>query len=101
MRVTINNINKAIKEKTGVDAQIVKGEGYFYFVSVTDEKVDTILNGAYSSSVYVFHLTSYSVERWVEEFETIWNEAEEQYSDYMDHPVSIGKPIKLAFGGVS
>ena len=51
MRVTINNINKAIKEKTGVDAQIVKGEGYFYFASDTDEKVDTILNGAYTASV--------------------------------------------------
>ena len=101
MRLTLNNISKAIKEKTGVDAQIVRGEGYFYFVSDTDEKVDTILNGAYTASVYVNTLGVFSIERWVEEFESIWNEAEADYNDYQDHPVFIGKPVKLAFGGVS
>lgn len=59
-RVTINNINKAIAA-AGSDFEIVNGNGYFYFVSPTSMLHD--------QSVYVNHLTVYSVEEWLKELQ--------------------------------
>lgn len=61
MRVTINNINKAI-EKYGYE--IVRGYGYFYFWPLSDD-----IPLLYDSSVYTCHLTIMNVDEWVEQLE--------------------------------
>ena len=60
MRITINNINKAL-EAAGIKGELVKGEGYFYFFGES-------FDGCVEQGVYgVFRLTDLSVERWVQE----------------------------------
>ena len=56
MRVTINNINKAIED---LGYELVKGEGYFYFWSI---EIDT--PELYESGVYTMQLTALSVDDW-------------------------------------
>lgn len=57
MRVTINNVNAALRS-AGIDAELVRGDGYFWFDGPDVER-------AYTSSVMTAHLTSMSVEEWV------------------------------------
>ena len=60
-RLTIANVDKALAA-AGIDAVLVKGDGYFYFWG--DEPI-----GWYSSSVAVFRLSDIpTVEGWVAEF---------------------------------
>jgi len=61
VRATINNINAAIAAKGGTEI-LVKGKGYFYFADGNAHEWE-------SSSVYVFHLTDYTVEQWVDMWE--------------------------------
>lgn len=59
-RVTINAINKALEE-AGLDCQINKGDGYFYF---TGSSVDLAMEqGVYG----VYRLGDLSIEQWVEQ----------------------------------
>lgn len=67
MRVTINNINKALKLRTGLDVKIWRGEGYFYFYS-DDDKVGLMIAGFESASVYTCQLGIQSVDEWVNDF---------------------------------
>jgi|GEM_PF-4090593 hypothetical protein len=60
-RVTLNNVNAAIKAAGG-EQELVRGNGYFYFVG----------GGALTwpaSSVYVNHLTTFTVAEWVGEWQ--------------------------------
>ena len=61
VRLTINNVNAALKE-AGFDAELVKGNGYFWFDS--DESIMW-----YTSSVSVYRLSDIpTVEAWVAEY---------------------------------
>lgn len=73
MRVTKNNISRAILDETGFNVKISTGIGYFWFYS-DDEKTDLLLSGLESTSVYSNLLSHMSVERWVETFYDIINE---------------------------
>lgn len=60
MKATKRTIDKAIK-KAGIDAEIFKGNGYFYFVGGS-------INLAEQQGVYgVARFADLSVDRWVEE----------------------------------
>lgn len=60
MRTTITAINKALAA-AGIDAELVKGRGYFYFVG-------SDMDYAEEQGVYgVFRLSDLSVTQWVEE----------------------------------
>lgn len=59
-RVTINAINKAIAE-AGLDCEIVKGSGYFYFQGKSVECAKE--QGVYG----VYRLSDISIEEWVKE----------------------------------
>ena len=60
-RLTINNINAALKA-AGFDAEVVKGDGYFWFDS--EESIMW-----YTSSVSVCRLHHLGdVEKWVDEY---------------------------------
>lgn len=59
-RVTIKKVNEAIK-KLGGSAELVKGEGYFYFAGGDCEEWN-------STGVYVYTINELSLERWIEEW---------------------------------
>jgi hypothetical protein len=59
MRTTIAKVNAALKA-AGHDAELVRGRGYFYFVSTPALTED---------SVNVFHLGALTVDEWVAEYE--------------------------------
>ena len=61
---TINRINKNLKILG--DIQLVKGEGYFYFVG---DSVNVSANG-----VYVYRLNELPLERWIEEAKAVLEE---------------------------
>jgi hypothetical protein len=56
---TFKKVNAAIAA-LGYKAELVKGDGYFYFAG-DDVKID-------APSVYVYRLTEFSVEEWLGEF---------------------------------
>lgn len=60
MRTTLAAVNKALAA-AGIDAELVKGRGYFYFVG-------SDMDCAEEQGVYgVFRLSDLSVTQWVEE----------------------------------
>ena len=60
MRVTLKQINEALKAE-GIDAEIHRGEGYFYFSGPA-------MDLAHEQGVYgVARLSDLPVERWVQE----------------------------------
>lgn len=60
MRTTLAAVNKALTA-AGIDAELVKGRGYFYFVG-------SDMDYAEEQGVYgVFRLSDLSVTQWVEE----------------------------------
>lgn len=60
MRTTLAAVNKALAA-AGIDAELVKGRGYFYFVGSDMDYADE--QGVYG----VFRLSDLSVTQWVEE----------------------------------
>jgi len=56
---TIPAVNKALRA-AGIDGELVKGRGYFYFKG-------NDLPVAYTESVYVNRVDRMSIEQWVEE----------------------------------
>ncbi len=59
--IKIASVNNALKAK-GYNAELVQGDGYFYFVG--DEADEW-----YSSSVSVYRLNHLSLEGWIAEYE--------------------------------
>jgi len=57
-RVTINNVNAALKG-AGIDAELVRGKGYFYFAGPAMDRV-------YDACVCTMFITDFSVQRWVD-----------------------------------
>ena len=60
MRVTLSAVNKALAQE-GIKAELVRGEGYFYFVG--DDVDLSEEQGVYG----VYRLSELSVERWLQE----------------------------------
>lgn len=71
----LRTINKAIASK-GIAVELVKGDGYFYFVGEAVENADT-------SSVMVFRLNDLTLDQWMEELDSIIAEIE-QYKNYKE-----------------
>lgn len=65
MRVTINKVNEALRRLPGAgdDAEIVKGNGYWWFAGHTAA-------GFYSQSVYTMNLNDLTLEEWVAEYKS-------------------------------
>lgn len=64
MRVTLNVVNSAIAA-AGIDAELVRGSGYFYFSGPAVES-------AYSSTVGgVYKIGSLTVDQWLNALRTI------------------------------
>ena len=64
-RLTLKAVNKAIAAK-GIKAELVKGEGYFYFIG------DAVETGhADSTSVWAFSLNQLNLDAWLDELDVI------------------------------
>jgi hypothetical protein len=61
MRATTKKVNAALEAAGFAGAEIVRGAGYFYFAGP----------GYVTGGVYVYHLTSLTVEEWVAEFKQV------------------------------
>lgn len=59
----ISQVNAALK-KAGLDAEIVKGNGYFYFSGPGTEKW-------YTASVMVNSVSQLTLDQWVAEYHTL------------------------------
>lgn len=55
--LTLKKVNKVIKER-GIDAELVKDDGYFYFWGLSVEKCK-------STSVYCHTLNQLTLEQWM------------------------------------
>jgi hypothetical protein len=68
MRVTLKNINKAIKAAGGTE-ELVRGNGYFYFVGDDTPKWER-------ASVYTMFLSDFTVDEWVAQ----WRSYRDEYA---------------------
>lgn len=82
---TLASVNKALK-KAGIDAELVKGKGYYWFDG--DEA-----SGWYSNSVPVFHVSQLSEEQWIAAYHSL-----KEDSDKRRGVSSSAKPVKAAPG---
>ena len=56
--LTLNSVNKKIKS-LGIDAELAKEDGYFYFYGKSVER-------CYSTSIYVHRLNQLTMEQWLD-----------------------------------
>lgn len=77
-RTTLRKVNAALDAKYGAgQLELVRGKGYFWFDGdLSAEMTDGY--GMRTSSVYVFHLSAYTVEDWLEQAEELLKEYREQ-----------------------
>jgi hypothetical protein len=66
----VADVNKVIRA-AGIDAQLVKGSGYFYFTGAAVE-------GAFTTSVNVYLLADLTLEEWMKELVEILADAEDR-----------------------
>lgn len=66
-RLRKRDVNRKIRQR-GIDAELVRGQGYYYFVGPDVE-------GASSTSVMVFALNHLSLEQWMSELDAIIEDA--------------------------
>lgn len=67
--ISLGDVNRALKEN-GIDAVLVKGSGYYYFVGEAVKFAST-------SSVMVPHVSDLTVEQWLEEVREFISESDE------------------------
>lgn len=98
MKATKKNVAAAILEKHGHKVELVKGDGYYYFVTAESDwelaKVEPIAH-ADGSMVYSMWLTDYDVDGWVSNYEYLIKDVEMPDPDYDYGDVA---PITLKFG---
>lgn len=58
--ITLKKVNEALKQ-LGESAELVRGEGYFYF-----EGEDTLL--MQQTGVYVYRLNELTLDQWISEY---------------------------------
>lgn len=69
----LRTVNKAIAAR-GIDAELVHGEGYFYFVGSAVENAD-------STSVMVFRLNDLTLDQWMEELDSAIEESTKRQTE--------------------
>ena len=85
-KATLKKVNDYLQSQTP-ELELVKGEGYFYFVdTLTDDEIKNWFDGYYETpdSIYVCHMCQVTLEKWKEFIDY----AVMQY--HQDHPRRIG-----------
>lgn len=67
-RVTLKSVAKHIRQMRGVSVELVRGEGYFYFVGEAVERWP-------SASVLTYRLTNLTLAEWLAEYDQLAHEA--------------------------
>ena len=74
MKLTLKRINKEL-EKQGYLLELIKGDGYFYFITLPD------LNVPFDSySVCVYRLNQLKLNDWIYEANIFYKELENKYN---------------------
>lgn len=81
-RLTRVAIEKEIRKQTGIDCRMFKGNGYFYFVSLSS--TPTVLDFAPETSVYTNGLWTYTLQGWVDTFKALIEGVELPENSVMD-----------------
>lgn len=87
-RTTIKAVNRALAEQIGPDVELCRGRGYFYFWG------DRMISLP-SSSVATMHLSSMTVQEWVDEAKRML--AEDQHglpAGFFPGSLKIGKAVQ-------
>jgi hypothetical protein len=71
--ITLPQVNNALR-KAGIKDELVKGEGYFYFMG--DEA-----SGWRDSAVHVFRLNEMTVQQWVDQYKELKNDNDPELRD--------------------
>ena len=69
--ITRKQVAKAIKEETGLDAEVWVSDGSAHFFSDTDDELSYLLGSRQSNCVMVCKLNHQSLADWVEDFKRI------------------------------
>ena len=69
MRITRAKVEQAIRNKYGIDVELVKGNGYWYFIPA-DSWVLGCMGG---TSIYTMMLGGVELNWWVEAFEDLFD----------------------------
>ena len=72
--MTIKRINKAIKK---FNLEVIKGEGYHYFVDITTRE-------HIGSPVYISYLKDFNMKQWIQEADDARREYDEMYHEYTE-----------------
>lgn len=72
-RVTINRVNAAIRH---LGLQLIRGTGYFYFLSLAGDQV--------GDSVMVYQLNHLTLQKWVELAELIYEDNTQEAEAHRD-----------------
>lgn len=80
-RLSVSTVNSAIA-RAGIKAQLVRGQGYFYF---TGQAVEL----AYSTSVPVHKITQLTEAQWLEELRAIAEASSSRLRDAQAHEVEL------------
>jgi hypothetical protein len=86
MRLTLKFVNKVIKTRYP-DLDLVKGKGYFYFVSDSSEALAYALAGLSTTMVLCWKLSDLDIDGWVAEADYVMAKVTKQAPD-MAWPVS-------------
>lgn len=87
-RLTLASVNKKIGAE-GIDAELVQGEGYLYFIGPDVEY-------AKSTSVMVARLNHLTLERWLEEAKSIHDESKTRKADLEEAEANGGSIVATA-----
>lgn len=87
-RLTLASVNKTIGAE-GIDAELVQGEGYLYFIGPDVEY-------AKSTSVMVARLNHLTLERWLEEAKSIHDESKTRKADLEEAEANGGSIVVTA-----
>jgi len=68
--LTNRTVEKAIKQKFGMDVRLYKGNGYYYFADPDDQE-EIVVGHWPESSVYVYRLNQMRLDQWLAEFERL------------------------------
>ena len=85
MRLALKTINKEI-QKHFPQLELVKGEGYFYFIS---DDVD--IYGLDSTSIYCYKLNDLSLNSWISEAENV----DKKLTEYKRDKTPITNPNRI------
>lgn len=90
-RATLPRVNAEIRRR-GINAGLVKGKGYLYFVGPAVEL-------AIETSIYVPHVGDLSVETWMQELDALVQESGNRRAEANAHHAKLrGRGIKAAGG---